>query len=297
MIKEYDTGYEIGDTVVFKVDGEEYKGKVDYFVALSDNSPEVKVSITSGNLNFIRNIHDIREYIEVVNNDYKDASYYLEDGRFYISADVVTIPKGKLIDAYGKFSIDLDEGKVIIMTEEQTSFETENGANYHIFDCDCNEGAFHIEISPDYQWDKDDIWELVNTLLKKIGELDENGEIVEPEVDKDHDEKLTNGGDFDPYEFSIAFSDLSEEVSDYISQMGETCKKVIEDFRTSQENLVSEKENKQKPVFVVTYEGYLSEDQIKTVRKNIKEQLDEGNIDANPVILSDGMKGYFENLK
>lgn len=63
--------------------------------------------------------------------------------------------------------------------EDQTSYETEGGCEYSLFEDDEIEAGYHIEIDVDYVWTKEDIWELIQNLLYKIGEIDEDGNLID----------------------------------------------------------------------------------------------------------------------
>lgn len=55
---------------------------------------------------------------------------------------------------------------------------TKNGCEYSIFENYEDHENFHIEIDPTFIWTKDDLWELVNHLMYKLGELDEYGNLI-----------------------------------------------------------------------------------------------------------------------
>lgn len=55
---------------------------------------------------------------------------------------------------------------------------TKGGAEYSIFEDDELSDHFHIEIQPDSVWSKEDIWELIDDLLYRAGEIDENGNLI-----------------------------------------------------------------------------------------------------------------------
>lgn len=114
---------------------------------------------------------------------------------------------------------------------EETEFETVNGCEYSVFEDDETEETFHIEVDPDWLWSKDDVWDLVQTLLYKIGEIDEDGDLI------------GNGPE--------------------------------------------------KPLFVVTAPGSISEENAKDIKKRVRKALEEANIDASPLILEEGLHGKF----
>lgn len=63
--------------------------------------------------------------------------------------------------------------------DDQTSYETEGGCEYSLFEDDEIEEGYHLEVDADFVWTKEDIWELIETLLYKIGEIDEEGNLID----------------------------------------------------------------------------------------------------------------------
>lgn len=140
---------------------------------------------------------------------------------------------------YGSFGIDPETAAFYW---EATGFEeaddlqvTEGGAEYSIFEDDELDDALHIEISPDFVWSKEDVWELVEELLYKIGEIDEEGNLIGAHAEK--------------------------------------------------------------PLYVIECPGSISYEQAVSIEENAKLALAKANIDAVTLILSDGIKTYFDRVR
>lgn len=85
---------------------------------------------------------------------------------------------------YGMFTIDPETGALYLISDEidpedaDDVLVTEGGAEYSIFPDDEEDDLIHIEINPDFVWDKEDVWELVDRLLFAIGEIDADGNLI-----------------------------------------------------------------------------------------------------------------------
>lgn len=124
---------------------------------------------------------------------YDGGEFFVEDvsGGFFVEdgsdtsinhANIGTISAGVLTSGDGNFKIDLENKRILISgdieeDEVETYFETSNGAEYSIFECDEQEEAYHLEFDPGWLWSKDDLLELVNHLL----------DIVEDDEDLDNE--------------------------------------------------------------------------------------------------------------
>lgn len=123
---------------------------------------------------------DIQDYLKWIRPyfsedkkvEIKEKPIVYDGGYFYINeARFGALNMGTLSSGDGNFKIDFDNAKIEIKTEElepETEFETWNGAEYSIFECDENKGTYHLEIDPNWLWGKDDLRDLANHLIKII---------------------------------------------------------------------------------------------------------------------------------
>lgn len=136
---------------------------------------------------------------------------------------------------YGTFTIDPETGALYWISDDIDPEDTDNvlvtegGAEYSIFPDDEEDDLIHIEIQPDFVWDKEDVWELVDRLLFAIGEIDADGNLI---------------GEHSP-----------------------------------------------KPLFEINVPAttIITEEQAKAIAEAAKSALTKANIDAVPLILSDGI--------
>src|SRR5215217_2031326 len=162
---------------------------------------------------------------------------YMKD----ITSEFYKVSTGKIDSQDGSHGVDLNTGSFWYSVEptldseveyEETEFETYNGCEYSIFEDDEIEDAYHIEIDPDWTWNKDDVWDLIQKLLYTIGEIDEDNKLVG--------------------------------------------------------------EGPEKQLFIITTPGSISKETGDLIGLHAKEALEKANIDAVPLILSDGLKAWFE---
>lgn len=158
---------------------------------------------------------------------------YMKD----ITSEFYKVSAGKIESQDGSHGVNLNTGSFWYSSEpeveyEETEFETINGCEYSIFEDDEIEDSYHIEIDPDWTWSKDDVWDLIQKLLYTIGEIDEDGELIGKEPEKQ--------------------------------------------------------------LFIISTPGAISKEVGDVIGLHAKEALERANIDAVPLILSGGLKAYFE---
>lgn len=178
---------------------------------------------------------DLSNYLSWIGESIKDISEELSTVDFYI--DEAAIDSGIISNRDGSLTVNLNDGTFSYSEVEypETEFRTDSGCEYSIFEDDEEAETFHIEIDPDWLWTKDDVWELIQKLLYTIGEVDEDGELVGKEPEKQ--------------------------------------------------------------LFIISTPGAISEETGNAIGRHAKEALEKANIDAVPLILSDGLTAWFEKPK
>lgn len=175
----------------------------------------------------------IRDYQDFYTSAFREI---LEKSFAPEEAEDQIISAGKIESSDGSAGWDLANGVFWATVEEveypETEFRTDSGCEYSIFEDDEEEETFHIDVDPDWRWNKDDVWELIQKLLYTIGEIDGDGKQVSKEPEKQ--------------------------------------------------------------LFIISTPGKISEEVGNVIGLHAKEALEKANIDAVPLILSEGLKAYFE---
>lgn len=138
FLKEYKTKFAVGDSVVFCHNNMLFRGKVDVAILSTAYKEDVILYwVSSGGVQFKKR---------------EDELIYCSEGKFILKAVPFLWP-------------DIEE-------EPPTQFEAIGGAQYSIFGDDIDTNMVHLEISPDWVWSKNDLYELVDHLLNVIDDLE-----------------------------------------------------------------------------------------------------------------------------
>ena len=144
-LQEFTTKYKSNEKVVFEHNYSAYKGEI--ITTSMNKNDEITYTILSGDIVFKKQEVDILESL-----DEADLQEFFE----WVTGGEIHEPE----------------------IEEDHSFFTTNDAEFSIFPDDENPEQIHIEIKPDYVWNKDDVWELIAELLYAVNEMDEDGHLV-----------------------------------------------------------------------------------------------------------------------
>jgi hypothetical protein len=154
FLKEYKTKFTVGDSVVFCHNNMLFRGKVDVAILSTTYKEDVILYwVSSGGVQFKKREDELISELEYLHPDI---------GLKEIKPDAKISNFNKAVPFLWP---DIEE-------EPQTQFEAIGGAQYSIFGDDINTNMIHLEISPDWVWSKNDLYELVDHLLDVIDDLE-----------------------------------------------------------------------------------------------------------------------------
>lgn len=178
--------------------------------------------------------------------------------------------------------------------EAETEFKTNNHCLYSIFPDDENEDAVHIEINPDWYWDKEDVWELIGQLLYSVGEMDKEGNLIGIGEEVISNAKITSSDGLSSFDLDngIISLKIQDDYSEFVTR--EEFIETVAELETEL-SLLSNKQNA-KPLFIMTTPASVSDETLNRLTEHVKKVLKEADIDAVPLMLADGLHGYFATI-